>query len=125
MNHVALAHQLYDAFGRGDSPSVLAAFHPEVQWREAEGHPYQPDGAAWIGPQAVLEKLFMRVGAEWDGFTVHARSLHDAGDRVVMEGRSGRTIDAQVCHVLQFRDGKLISFQRYVDTGQLQKAMQR
>ena len=42
-----------------------------------------------------------------------------------MEGRytgkykpSGKSIDAQVCHVLHFREGKLSSFQQYVDTAQ-------
>jgi ketosteroid isomerase-like protein len=46
-----------------------------------------------------------------------------------MEGRytatnkaTGKSIDAQACHVLGFRDGKLASFQQYVDTGQLQAA---
>jgi ketosteroid isomerase-like protein len=78
----------------------------------------------------VLDKLFMRIGAEWEGFTVHVRMLHDAGEHVVMEGRytgtykpSGKSIDAQACHVLRFRDGKLLSFQQYMDTGQLQAAM--
>jgi len=130
MSNVQFAKDIYAAFARGDIPTVLAAFHPEVQWREAEGNPYQPDGVAWVGPQAVLEKLFMRIGAEWEGFTVTVRALHDAGEHVVMEGRytgtykpSSRTVDAQVCHVLRFRDGKLFSFQQYVDTGQLQAVM--
>ena len=130
MSNVKFANAIYTAFGRGDIPAVLAGFHPEVQWRQAEGNPYQPDGAVWVGPQAVLEKLFMRIGEEWEGFTVNVRTLHDAGDHVVMEGRytgtykpSGRNLDAQVCHVLRFRDGKLLSFQQYVDTGQLQVVM--
>ena len=130
MSNVQFAKDIYAAFARGDIPTVLAGFHPEVQWREAEGNPYQPDGAAWVGPQAVLEKGFMRIGAEWDGFTVTVRALHDAGEHVVMEGRytgtykpSSRSVDAQVCHVLSFRDGKLVSFQQYVDTGQLQAVM--
>ena len=129
-NNVELAKNLYATFGRGDIPAVLAMCDPAIQWRQAEGNPYQPDGAVWIGPQVLLEKLFMRIGAEWDGFTVNVRTLHDAGEYVVMEGRytgtyrpSGKSIDAQVCHVLGFRDGKLSSFQQYVDTGQLQAAM--
>lgn len=75
-------------------------------------------------------KLFMRLGAEWEGFTVTVHALHDAGEHVVMEGRytgaykpSNRSVDAQVCHVLRFREGKLLSFQQYVDTGQLQSVM--
>jgi ketosteroid isomerase-like protein len=130
MSNVRFAKDMYAAFARGDIPSVLAGFHPEIRWRQAEGNPYQPDGAAWIGPQAVLEKLFTRIGAEWEGFTVTTRAFHDAGEHVVMEGRytgtykpSGGKIDAQMCHVLHFRDGKLVSFQQYVDTGQLQVEM--
>ena len=130
MSTVQLAKEMYAGFARGDIPAVLAGFHPAIEWREAEGNPYQPDGAAWVGPQAVLEKLFMRLGSEWEKFTVNVRMLHDAGEFVVMEGRytgtykpSGKSIDAQVCHVLRFRDGKLVSFQQYVDTGQLLAAM--
>lgn len=130
MSNVQVAKDIYAAFARGDIPTVLAGFHPEVEWRQAEGHPYQPDGAAWIGPQAVLDKLFTRIGAEWEGFTVTVRALHDAGEHVVMEGRytgrykpSNKNVDAQVCHVLRFRDGKLVSFQQYVDTGHLQAIM--
>lgn len=130
MSNVQAAKDIYAAFARGDISGVLAGFHPEIEWREAEGNPYQPDGAAWVGPQAVLEKLFMRIGSEWEGFTVNVRTLHDAGEHVVMEGRytgtykpSGKSVDAQVCHVLRFRDGKLSSFQQYVDTGQFQVVM--
>jgi len=130
MSNVQFAKDIYTAFGRGDIPAVLAMFDPEVQWREAEGNPYQLDGAAWIGPQAILEKLFVRIGSEWEGFTVTVCTLHDAGEYVVMEGRytgtykpSNQSIDAQVSHVLRFRDGKLLSFQQYVDTAQLQSVM--
>ncbi len=130
MSNGQLATDLYAASGRGDIPTVLAGFHPEVEWRQAEGNPYQPDGSALIGPQAVLEKLFMRLGSEWDRFTVTVRALHDAGEHVVMKGRytgtykpSGRKLDAQVCHVLRFKNGKLVSLQQYVDTGQVQVVM--
>ena len=130
MSNVQLAKDIYAGFGRGDIPSVLAGFDPQIEWREAEGHPYKPDGADWVGPQAILEELFMRLGSEWEGFTVNVRTLHDAGEHVVMEGRytglykaSGKSLDAQVCHVLRFRGGKLLGFQQYVDTGQLQMVM--
>jgi ketosteroid isomerase-like protein len=130
VSNVQLAKDMYAAFGRGDIPAVLAAFHPEVAWRQAEGNPYQRDGAVWIGPQAVLDNLFMRIGAEWDGFTITIRNIHDAGEYVVIEGRytgtfkpSGRKLDSQLCHVLGFQDGKLRSFQQYLNTAQLQAVM--
>jgi ketosteroid isomerase-like protein len=72
----------------------------------------------------------MSLGSDWDGFAVTVGRLHDAGEHVVMEGRytgtnkaSGRRLDAQVCHVLRFRDDKLSSFQHYVDTAQMQDVM--
>ncbi len=130
MNNVQLAKDIYAAFGRGDIPTVLAAFDPQIEWRQAEGNPYQMDGSAWIGPQAVLEKLFMRIGAEWDGFTITVRTFHDAGEYVVVEGRytgtykpAGTKLDSQMCHVLRFQDGKLVSFQQYLDTAQLQRVV--
>jgi ketosteroid isomerase-like protein len=129
MSNVQIAKDIYAAFGRGDIPTVMAMFDPEIRWQEAEGNPHQPDGVKWVGPQAILD-LFMRIGLEWEGFTINVGTIHDAGEHVVMEGRntglykpSGKSLDAQVCHVLRFRDGKLLSFQQYADTGQLQRVM--
>ena len=130
MNHVELVQDLYAAFGRGDIPAVLACFDADIAWREAEGNPYQPSGAAWIGPDAVLENLFMRLGGEWDGFSVHPHHYHDAGSTIVVEGRytgtflaTGKPLDAQVCHVWTIASGKIVGFQQYVDTAQLAAAM--
>ena len=132
MDNVVLAKDIYASFARGDIPAVLGAFEPNIQWREAEGNPYQPDGAAWVGPQSVVEKLFKSLGSDWDGFAVSVRALHDAGEYVVMEGRytgtykpSGTKLDAQVCHVLRFSNGMLSSFQQYTDTAQFQRVMAR
>jgi ketosteroid isomerase-like protein len=130
MNSVQIVKDLYDAFGRGDIPTVLAGLDAACEWREAEGNPYQPSGAPWIGPEAVLENLFVRRGGEWDGVTVTPREFHGAGDTVVVEGRytgtftaTGKQLDAQVCHVWKLRGGKLASFQQYVDTAQLGAVM--
>jgi ketosteroid isomerase-like protein len=127
MSNVQMMRDLYEAFGRGDVPTVLGAMDPAIEWREAEGNPYQPSGKAWQGPDAIVQNLFMRLATEWDGFTVHPGEFHDAGDAVVVEARytgtykqTGRKLDAQVCHVWTTREGKVIRFQQYVDTAQLQ-----
>ena len=130
MSGVETISGLYEAFGRGDVPAVLGAMTPDIQWYEAEGNPYQPSGEPWIGPDAVLNNLFVKLGADWDGFAVHPASFHDAGDVVVVEARysgthtgTGQDIDAQVCHVWTLRDGKICKFQQYVDTAHLQEVM--
>ena len=130
MDNVSLLRNLYEAFGRGDVPSVLGAMSPEIKWHEAEGNPYMPSGEPWVGPDAVLNNLFMRLGAEWDGFTVHPMSYHGAGDSVIVEARysgtykaTGKGMDAQVCHVWDVRNGQVTRFQQYVDTAKLQDTM--
>jgi hypothetical protein len=69
MSNLQLARDAYDAFGRGDIPAVLGMMNPDIEWRLAEGNPYEPDGKAWVGPDAVLNNLFIKLGTEWDGFT--------------------------------------------------------
>ena len=130
MDSVSLLKSLYDAFGRGDIPTVLGAMSPEIKWYEAESNPYMPSGKAWVGPDAVLNNLFMKLAAEWDSFTVHPKSFHNAGNSVIVEARytgtykaTGKSMDTQVCHVWDVKDGKVTRFQQYVDTAKLQDVM--
>ena len=130
MSNVEIVKGAYEAFARGDVPYVLAVMDPKIEWYEAEGNPYMPSGKAWIGPDAVLNNLFMRLSTDWDGFGVHPTAYHDAGDMVVVEARysgthkvTGKRMNPQVCHVWTVRHGKLAKFQQYVDTAQLQDVM--
>lgn len=130
MDSVNIVKELYSAFGRGDMPAVLAAMSPDIKWHQAESNPYRPSGEAWVGPEAVLNNLFVKLGADWDGFTVHPKSFHGADGSVFVEGRytgsfkaTGKTLDAQVCHVWDVKDGKVTRFQQYVDTAKLREAV--
>lgn len=121
---------LYDAFARGDIETVLGGMDPEVHWYEAEGNPYMPSGDPWVGPDEILNNLFVKLGDHWDEFHVRPRSYHDAGDVVVVEARyvgrhagTQKSLDCQVCHVWTLKDGKIAKFQQYVDTAQLQDVM--
>jgi len=130
MSHVPLIQSLYDAFARADIPKLLQSFDPQVSWSEAENNPYQPSGQPWIGPAAILENLFVRIGSDWDRFDVEIRRIHDAGSTVVAEVRyrgtflaTRRTMDAQALHIWELRGDKVIRFQQYADTAQLQAVM--
>ena len=83
-----------------------------------------------MGPDAVLNSLFMRLGTEWESFAVHPKSFHGAGDSVIVEARytgtykaTGKSADMQVCHVWDVKDGRLTRFQQYVDTAKFQEVM--
>ena len=130
MSGVDMIAGLYQAFGDGDIPTVLGAMDPAVRWHEAEGNPYRPGGEPLVGPDSVLNNLFVKLAEEWDGFAVHPETFHKSGDMVVVEGRytgtykaTGKPLDAQVCHVWTIEDGKVTKFQQYTDTGQFQDVM--
>jgi ketosteroid isomerase-like protein len=128
-DNVTLMQSLYDAFGKGDVPTVVAAMDPKIEWNEAEGFPYA-DKNPYIGPDAVVEGLFTRLGTEWDGWTLAIEDVFGAGDRVVATGRyrgqykkTGKKLDAQFTHHWTVRDGKIVRFQQYTDTAQAQQVV--
>ena len=130
MSNVQVIRDVYEAFGRGDIPAVLGAMDENVEWREAEGNPFEPSGAPWIGPETILNSLFVKLGSDFEAFTVHPKEFHESGDTVIVEGRytgtykpTGKSLDGQFCHLFKVRDGKLAAFQQYTDTAQLQDVM--
>ena len=127
--NVTLVRSIYEAFGRGDVPAVLALFTDDIEWNEAENFPYA-DGNPYRGPQSVLQGVFARLGAQWERFSVEPQELLDAGDRVVALGTyrgthkaTGKPVQAQFAHVWSLRAGKAAKFQQYTDTHQFAQAV--
>ena len=126
--NVAVVRGIYQAFGSGDVPAVLGAMSPDIVWNEAENFPLA-DRNPYVGPNAILEGVFARLAADWDGFAVGIEELLDAGDAVVALGRyrgthraTGRAIDAQLVHIWRIEDGKAKAFQQLTDTLQIGRA---
>jgi len=118
---------LYAAFAKGDIPAVLGAMDPQVEWMEAEGFPY---AGTYVGPDAVLQGVFMRLGTEWDGYQAAADEVLDVGDTVVGLGHysgrykaTGKEFRAPFAHVFRLRDGKIVKFQQYTDTAVVQATL--
>ncbi|HUI80502.1 MAG TPA: nuclear transport factor 2 family protein [Bryobacteraceae bacterium] len=122
---------MYEAFARGDVPSVLAGMDAQIEWNEAENFVYA-DQNPYIGPQAILAGVFMRIGGDWDSFAAAPEEILPSGDTVISLGRyrgtykaTGKRVDAQFVHVFKFRDGKIVKFQQYTDTAQFRDALGR
>ena len=118
---------VYDAFAKGDIPSVLEILSADIEWTEAEGFPY---GGTYRGPRAVLEGVFMRLGSEWNGFAAVPHDFVDGGDAVVALGKysgtykaTNKSFQAEFAHVWKFREGKAVRFVQYVDTLLVQRAV--
>lgn len=127
--NVGVIDGLYKAFAVGDIPKVLAGLDEKVVWNEAEGNKYA-DGNPYIGPQAVLNGVFARIGAEHEYFKLVDIQLHEMSNNQVLatlryQGKlkkNGAAFDAQVAHLWTLKDEKVVAFQQYVDTKQLADA---
>ena len=126
---VEVIRGVYDSFGRGDVPAVLGQMDQQIEWNEAENFIYA-DRNPYLGPQAILEGVFMRYGSEWLGFTVNPEEWLDAGNHVVVLGtyagthkETGKEVRAQFAHVWGVRGGRVVRFQQYTDTKQFADAV--
>ena len=129
VENVNTVEGMYTAFAKGEIPAVLAALDPQVEWWEAENFIYA-DGNPYVGPEAVLQGVFMRIAMEWDGFAVTPNQVLDAGDTAISQGiysgthkQTGKQARAQFAHFFTFRDGKIVKFQQYTDTAQFKQVV--
>ena len=109
----------YASFAEGDVPAVLAVMDPEIQWTEAETWPLY--GGTLVGPQAIVDGVFMRLGEIGDNFSIAITQLVADGDTVVGLGTtswnrsgSGEPAEVKSAHVWTLADGKITRFQQHI-----------
>jgi ketosteroid isomerase-like protein len=131
MSNVDVIRGFYAALARGDAPAALAVMAPDIVWNEAESFLYA-DRNPYVGPQAIVEGVFARIGADFEGFAATPEEILDAGDTIVALGRytgmfkaTGKPINAQLVHVWRLKSGKITGFQQYTDTLQVARAAGR
>ena len=119
--NVDLIRGIYEGFNRGDLPAVLDALDPEIEW--IEPYPVGHNPGTHVGPDAVVQNVFVPAMQEWDNFVVQPLEFLDAGHRVVVTGvitgrnkATGKDLHAPVCWVWTVRDGKAIRNANYQDT---------
>ncbi len=112
---------VYEAFAAGDVPTILGAFAETMSWTEAEGFMY---GGTYVGGNAILENVFMKLGTEWEGFTAVPSKIVDGGDgNVATFGsysgkylQTGKSVSVPFAHEWEVRDGKVVKFVQHTDT---------
>lgn len=130
--NVQVVDATYKAFAKGDIPTVLGLLDEKVVWNEAEGNTLA-DGNPYIGPDAVLNGVFARIPNDFENFRLVDIKLHEMSNNQVLatlryNGKSvhnGKELDAQVAHLWTVKDGKVMAFQQYVDTKQLDEMMNK
>jgi len=125
--NIQVIDSLYNGFSTGDMPTVLGLMHPKIEWNEAESN-LLADGNPYIGPDAILEGVFARLGTNHEYFGLQDVKIHGMNDNMVLATlrydakvkKNGKTYNAQVAHLWTLNDeGKIILFQQYADTKKL------
>ncbi len=81
-----IVENAYASFATGDVPAALGAMADDIQWTEADGFPL---AGTYVGPQEVLEGVFMRLGEIGDDFAVVPEQFVADGETVVALGSYG------------------------------------
>jgi steroid delta-isomerase-like uncharacterized protein len=129
-NNIGVVDNLYKAFAVGDIPAVLAGMDSKIVWNEAESNDLA-DGNPYIGPDAILNGVFVRLGQDHEYFKLVDIQLHGMDNNQVLATlrydakvkKTGKTYNAQVAHLWTLRDGKVIAFQQFLDTKKVADAM--
>lgn len=129
-NNIGVVDNLYKAFAVGDILAVLAGMDSKIVWNEAESNDLA-DGNPYIGPDAILNGVFVRLGQDHEYFKLVDIQLHGMDNNQVLATlrydakvkKTGKTYNAQVAHLWTLRDGKVIAFQQFLDTKKVADAM--
>ncbi len=120
-----IAEGIYASFATGDVPAVLGVMAEDIKWTEAEGFPL---AGTYVGPQAVLEGVFMRLGEIGDNYAVLPEQFVADGNTVVVLGNymwqhrtSGDPAVVKMAHVWTMDGGKVVAFQQHVDTARVRE----
>ncbi|WP_431136153.1 ester cyclase [Psychroserpens mesophilus] len=124
--NISIINGLYDAFAKGDIPTVLSGMDAAVVWNEAESNSLA-DGNPYLGPAAILNGVFARLGANHEYFKLADIELHEMSNNQVLatlrydakNKATGIAYNAQAAHLWTLNGGKVIAFQQYVDTKKL------
>ncbi|MFI1743335.1 nuclear transport factor 2 family protein [Thalassobellus sediminis] len=99
----------------------------DIVWTEAKGFPY---AGTYIGLESITKNVFSRLGSEWIDYKFTPEDYIANEDKVVAYGTYSGTykatnnyFEARVAHVWKLKDGKIISFEQFVDSQPVNNAI--
>lgn len=99
----------------------------DISWTEAEGFPY---AGLYIGLEEITKHVFSRLGSEWIDYKFTPEDYVANGDMVVAYGiytgvykKTGKSMHARVAHLWKLKDGRIVSFEQFVDSQMVSNAL--
>jgi ketosteroid isomerase-like protein len=129
-DQIGKVKEIYAAFGRGDIGSILASLADDVSW-EFEA----PVELSWSGilrGPGEAAGFFAGIGAEHADPHLEMTDYFESGEAVACFGRyqatireTGVRVDTPVAHYWKFREGKVIRYVNFVNSGAFLQAASR
>lgn len=121
MTNLEIIKSTYEGKSSEENGKNLATHIAEnISWTEAKGFPY---AGTYIGLESVTKNVFSRLGSEWIDYKFTPEDYVANEDKVVAYGTytgtyklTGKSFTARVAHVWKLKDGKIISFEQFVDS---------
>lgn len=123
-----VVQRVYQAFGQGDIPGIVAELAPECQVI----HPQEakiPWGGTFHGPQGFVDFL-STLTSHADIEEFHVQQMLAGGNTVVALGReqvrvkaTGKRYDTDWAHVWHVENGKVTRFQDFQDSAAIVDAL--
>ena len=114
----AMIRAMYDAYARRDLLDVFSCFSPDVVIRQSTHLPWGGTFRGLDEARGFFDTLMEHVDSR---FVV--QEMLPAGERVIVSGRTrgiarrtGAAFDLSATHVYEFRRGKVVRMESYVDT---------
>ena len=126
-DNLKLVQEGYADFGRGDVQSLLGKFAEDIEW-VSPGSKNNPLAGTYNG-RARVGEFFKNLSDLTEMSTFEPREFIAQGDKVVVLGRetgrvkaTGRTFESDWAMVFTLRNGKIVRFQEYADTANMEAA---
>jgi ketosteroid isomerase-like protein len=128
MTNLEIVRSTYEGKTSEENGKNLARYvATDISWTEAKGFPY---GGTYIGLENITKNVFNRLGSEWIDYKFTPEDYVASDNKVVAYGTytgtykiTGKPFTARVAHVWKLKDGKIVSFEQFVDSQPVNNAL--
>jgi len=128
MTNLEIIKSTYEGHTSEENGRNLAEYAAgNISWTEAKGFPY---AGTYVGLESVIKNVFSRLGSEWVNYKFSPEDYVEGLDKVVAYGTysgknkaTGKYFEARVAHIWKLKDGKIISFEQFVDSQPVNNSM--
>ena len=128
MTNLEIIKSTYEGKTSEENGRNLAKYVAEdISWTEAKGFPY---AGTYIGLASITKNVFSRLGSEWINYKFTPQGYVANEDKVVAYGTysgtyktTGKNFEARVAHLWKLKDGRIVSFEQFVDSQPVNNSM--